>query len=320
MSSEHKPLTRSEKTAKWNRENPERYKANKARSRAKPEQRAKARDTSARWRRENPERHKSNVLKWHRDPKNAEQVKQQRATPEGRGRARLTAQKSYYKHQAKNLVRSRSAYRANMAKAIQYQAKYRAAHREALKAAARARQTPDRKAKRVAYTRARYYRNRAALLASRRAWYLAKADEIRAAKRLKLQTDPLARKRRDDSNRKWRQANPLEVQANRLKRRARLAGVGGTFTAAEWRAMLDRHDHLCFYCGEPGTMTQDHVIPIAKGGRHDAANIVPACKSCNASKGTGDWPKRVPPVPAPLDRDPLRDEVCIQSDIGGRFP
>ena len=31
-------------------------------------------------------------------------------------------------------------------------------------------------------------------------------------------------------------------------------------------------------------MEQDHVDPIALGGLHDAGNVVPACRRCNASK------------------------------------
>ena len=28
----------------------------------------------------------------------------------------------------------------------------------------------------------------------------------------------------------------------------------------------------------------DHVVPVAKGGRHALANILPACGDCNAHK------------------------------------
>jgi hypothetical protein len=45
----------------------------------------------------------------------------------------------------------------------------------------------------------------------------------------------------------------------------------------------------CCYCGSKLTrsgMTIDHLHPVAKGGRNDLANLVPACRSCNSSKGT----------------------------------
>lgn len=41
---------------------------------------------------------------------------------------------------------------------------------------------------------------------------------------------------------------------------------------------------LCTYCGLAKKLEMDHVDPLIHGGEHDVDNIVPACKSCNASK------------------------------------
>jgi 5-methylcytosine-specific restriction enzyme A len=44
---------------------------------------------------------------------------------------------------------------------------------------------------------------------------------------------------------------------------------------------------LCHYCQEKfksTDLTMDHMIPIARGGHSDKANIVPCCKECNSKK------------------------------------
>jgi 5-methylcytosine-specific restriction protein A len=44
----------------------------------------------------------------------------------------------------------------------------------------------------------------------------------------------------------------------------------------------------CYHCGgkfKPSELTMDHLIPIARGGKSDKKNCVPACKDCNTKKG-----------------------------------
>ena len=40
----------------------------------------------------------------------------------------------------------------------------------------------------------------------------------------------------------------------------------------------------CAYCGDDGPLQRDCVLAISRGGRYTLANVVPACRSCNASK------------------------------------
>ena len=45
-------------------------------------------------------------------------------------------------------------------------------------------------------------------------------------------------------------------------------------------------NHACAYCLRTDRkLTVDHMEPVSKGGDNTRANIVPACLSCNSSKG-----------------------------------
>lgn len=46
--------------------------------------------------------------------------------------------------------------------------------------------------------------------------------------------------------------------------------------------------HRCYYCGikiERKKLHIDHLNPLARGGAHAAYNLVPACQTCNLTKG-----------------------------------
>jgi hypothetical protein len=78
------------------------------------------------------------------------------------------------------------------------------------------------------------------------------------------------------------------------KRRARKKITVGSHTLEQWDALRKQHKYTCVSCKktEPFLnqryqyLTEDHIIPICKGGSDNIGNIQPLCLRCNDSKGT----------------------------------
>mgnify|MGYP001570175141 CR=1 FL=1 len=71
----------------------------------------------------------------------------------------------------------------------------------------------------------------------------------------------------------------------RIKRKANL----GAHTLGDWETLKAQYNWTCPACGkiEPQIkLTEDHVIPLSKGGSDNIENIQPLCVSCNSKKYT----------------------------------
>lgn len=79
--------------------------------------------------------------------------------------------------------------------------------------------------------------------------------------------------------------NPEYFRHAAKARRARKAMVLNTLTNAEWVAILGVFNGACAYCLRTDrTLTQEHMVPISRGGPHSSDNVVPACVPCNSRK------------------------------------
>jgi hypothetical protein len=78
----------------------------------------------------------------------------------------------------------------------------------------------------------------------------------------------------------------LAHEAHKQKRSERMRG--GRFTREDWKIALEFFGHRCAFCGSEGPLHQEHFFPLGYDGPHTAGNIVPACATCNESKGTRD--------------------------------
>lgn len=97
-------------------------------------------------------------------------------------------------------------------------------------------------------------------------------------------------RRREDYNQRQRERyieDPTQWLRKYAQRKEFLASAQGSHTAQQ---ALDRfllHRSRCYYCHKPLTKPgMDHRIPLSRGGTDFAANLVPACRSCNSRKGT----------------------------------
>lgn len=107
---------------------------------------------------------------------------------------------------------------------------------------------------------------------------------------------------------KWRKKNPEKVNVinrryykkwasknrGRLRQKYRLRhyrekSAPGSHTLGEWELLKKQYGYCCPSCGkcEPEIkLTEDHIVPIIKGGSNYIENIQPLCRSCNCSKHT----------------------------------
>lgn len=127
--------------------------------------------------------------------------------------------------------------------------------------------------------------------AKRKAWLAARAKTFKQieytkkwAKTPKGQKSRRARVNKFSKTPRGKAAN----KRRSARRRSVLANIIATLTVDQWSSALENHDFRCAYCGRRFSKefpaTQDHVVPLSRGGHHTAENVVPACKPCNSRK------------------------------------
>lgn len=132
---------------------------------------------------------------------------------------------------------------------------------------------------------------------SNRKWAEKNPDKMKAYKRdYYLRNKELVKERAMA----WGKANPEKLKEYQQKvyaknpskyafyhkRRQRLKKTnGGTHTFEDWQGLLKEHNNICWGCKKTNViLTEDHKIPLTKGGTDLIENIQPLCKSCNSKK------------------------------------
>lgn len=112
-------------------------------------------------------------------------------------------------------------------------------------------------------------------------------SEYRAMQLARYHNDPEYRARQLERSRERYGSEP-EYRAKCIARVHQHRHHDGSWTSAEWAAMLAQYRNHCACCGEIdllcGALQADHIVPVNHGGHSVIENLQPLCQPCNASK------------------------------------
>ena len=95
--------------------------------------------------------------------------------------------------------------------------------------------------------------------------------------------------KRKTDHKLWTQKNSERLSIYKQKHYAKKLLLPSTFTIHQWGNAKQYFNNLCCYCGHKSPLEMEHFIPVTSGGGFTASNIIPACRSCNASKHDKDF-------------------------------
>lgn len=189
----------------------------------------------------------------------------------------------YYKNRDEELLNMRLYREENRDRILEYNRNYYLSNKEKF------REYYELNADYIKERNREYYKaNRDDFAKRWKSYYEENKEELREKGRERYQDDP------EYFRSQWREYyySPKGQAASKReshRRRDREKGSLITLTSEEWAKTLDYFGHECAYCGSKEDITQDHLIPVSKGGDYTSYNIIPACGSCNYSKRDEDF-------------------------------
>lgn len=224
------------------------------------------REYSKAYRDANPEKVKATVKAWH--DVNSEKVK--------------TAYKAWYETNSEKVKATSKAWNeANPEKKKATDKAYSAANPEKRKAISQSwnKYNPE---KGKATSKAWHEANIERAKAQQREWYENNIEKVNVTTKAWREANP---KKVKAACKKWSTSNPEKIRNFTQRRNARKRSLLSTLTPEQWENIKHHFNNCCAYCGNSLPLTQDHLVPLSKGGEYTINNIIPACGSCNSSKG-----------------------------------
>lgn len=122
------------------------------------------------------------------------------------------------------------------------------------------------------FNKKEYYHNR----------YLANKEKHIAMTKEWAKNNP---EKRAEIRKRWKLKNKDKVNYYAKLRIYREKNAEGFHTLSDLKEIRELWNNKCAYCRQAPAETIDHVVALTKGGTNDPSNLVPACFSCNSSKG-----------------------------------
>lgn len=94
-----------------------------------------------------------------------------------------------------------------------------------------------------------------------------------------------------EKKREYYAKNKYRILIRNHMRRAQDLTARHSLLVAEWKWLIQWYENKCAYCCATHELFEpemDCIVPISKGGELSMGNVVPACRSCNASKADHD--------------------------------
>lgn len=117
-----------------------------------------------------------------------------------------------------------------------------------------------------------------------RRWYVENADKERERSKLVMRQIRAANPEGERATQRRYRAKNIEVVRMREREKTYARRAKQPCSPELVQLMAELVTQPCAYCGATETITIDHIMPLSRGGKHEAENLAPACLPCNSSK------------------------------------